>query len=155
MPRAFRHRWLISLAFWLSLFSSAALYGMVTLSPKLFAYLTLHREYQCNQWRLVSLEKQVTHLQRVIEAQTNDPAFVREQARSDFEVAGSEDERISVQSHLHLNIGTGNADLLVVPAELPWYAPLLTCVSRSAGGSSALLGAAAVLVLYAFALLHD
>jgi cell division protein FtsB len=147
--------WLTSLAFWLCLFAAGALYGTVTLSPKLLAFLTLNRQYHSNQWRLVSLEKQVGHLQKVIDAQKNDPAFVREQARSDFDVAGADDERIPVESHLRLNIGTGNADLQVVPAELPWYSPLLAVVARSRSVSNTLLGLAAVLVLYAFSLLYE
>ena len=147
--------WLTSLAFWLCLFAAAALYGTVTLSPKLLAFLTLTRQYQANQWKLVSVEKQVGHLQKVIDAQKNDPAFVREQARCDFDVASADDERIPVESHLRLNIGTGNPDLQVVPAELPWYSPLLAVVARSRNVSNTLLGIAAALVLYAFSLLYE
>ncbi|MGE5192991.1 MAG: septum formation initiator family protein [Deltaproteobacteria bacterium] len=147
--------WLTSLAFWLCLFTSAGLYATVTLSPKLLAFLTLNRQYHANQWKLVSLEKQVDHLQKVIDAQRNDPAFVREQARSDFDVAGPDDERIPVESHLRLNIATGKASLPVVSADLPWYSPLLAVVARSRNVSNALLGIAAILVLYAFALLYE
>jgi cell division protein FtsB len=147
--------WLTSLAFWLCLFAAAALYTTVTLAPKLLVFLTLNREYHANQWKLVSLKKQVDHLQKVIDAQKNDPAFVREQARSDFDVANPDEQRISVDSHLRLNIGTGNADLAVAPAELPWYAPLLATIARSRSVSNTLLGIAAILVLYAFALLYE
>ena len=146
---------LTSLAFWLCLVTSAVLYGTVTLSPKLLAFLTLSREYHTNQWQLVSLEKQVAHLQKVIDAQKNDPAFVREQARSDFDVANPEEQRISVESHLRLNIGTGSADLLVVPPDLPWYSVLLALVARSRSMANSVLAAAALLVLYAFAMLHE
>ena len=73
----------------------------------------------------MSLEKQVEHLQKVIDAQKNDPAFVREQARFDFDVASPDEQRIPVESHLRLNIGTGNADLAVVPAGTPLvFAPV-------------------------------
>src|SRR5262245_29239903 len=109
--------WLTSLAFWLCLFGAAALYGTVTLSPKLLAFLMLDREYHDNQWKLVSLEKQVERLQKVIDAQKNDPAFVREQARTDFPVARPDEQRIPVESHLRLNIGTGDADLAVIPGD--------------------------------------
>jgi cell division protein FtsB len=154
-PRESGNSWLTSLAFWLCLIMSAALYATVTLSPKLLAFLTLNREYRANQWKLVSLKTQVDHLQKVIDAQKNDPAFVREQARSDFEISSPDEQRIPVDSHLRLNIGTGNADLAVVPAELPWYSPLLAIVARSRSVSNTLLGIAAVLVLYAFALLYE
>src|SRR5579872_846799 len=109
-PRTTSPGWLTSLAFWLCLFVSAALYGSVTLSPKLLAYFTLNREYHANQWKLVSLEKQVARLQKVIDAQKNDPSFVREQARSDFDIASPDEQRIPVDSHLRLNIGSGAAE---------------------------------------------
>jgi cell division protein FtsB len=150
-----QHGWLTSLAFWLCLFTAAALYATVTLSPKLLAYLTLNRDYHANQWQLVSVKKQVDHLQKVIDAQKNDPAFVREQARSDFDVASPDEQRIPVDSHLRLNIGTGSADLVVVPPDLPWYAGLLAGVARSRPAANALLGLAAFLVLYSFTLLYE
>jgi len=149
-----RQGWLASLLFWLCLFTAAALYGTVTLSPKLLAFLVLDREYRINQWRLVSQERQVAHLQRVIEAQTNDPAFMREQARSDIDVANSDEQRIPVDSHLRLNIETGNSALPAAHTELPHYAVLLEFVARSHRVGNALLSAAAILVLYAFARLY-
>lgn len=149
-----RQSWLVSLLFWLCLFTAAALYATVTLSPKLLAYLVLDREYRLNQWKLVSQERQVAHLQRVIEAQTNDPAFVREQARSDFSISDSDEQQIPVEAHLRLNIETGNSALPAVQPELPRYAVLLEFVARSHHVGNTLLGAAAILVLYAFARLY-
>ena len=152
---ATRDDWLTSLGFWLCLVAAAALYATVTLSPKLLTFLTLNRAYRVNQWKLVSLERQVDHLQKVIDAQKNDPAFVREQARFDFDTASPDEQRIPVESHLRLNIGTGAANLQVAPAELPWYSPLLAAVGRSRHVSNALLFIAALLVLYAFAMLYE
>ncbi len=140
--------------FWLCLFTAAALYATATLSPKILAFLVLDREYRTNQWRLVSQERQVAHLQRVIEAQTNDPAFMREQARSDLGMADSDEQRIPVEAHLRLNIGSGNSGLSAMHAELPRYAVLLEFVASSHRVGNALLGAAAILVLYAFARLY-
>jgi cell division protein FtsB len=153
--RESRHGWLTSLAFWLCLFVCAALYATVTLSPKLLAYLTLNRDYHANQWQLVSLKQQVDHLQKVIDAQKNDPAFVREQARNDFDVAGPDEQRIPVDSRLRLNIGTGNANLVVVPPDLPWYTGILAVVARSRAAANTLLGLAAFLILYSFTLLNE
>src|SRR5260370_22189775 len=150
-----RHGWLTSLAFWLCLFAAAALYATVTLSPKLLAYLTLNRDYHSNQWQLVSLKKQVDHLQKVIDAQKNDPAFVREQARSDFDVASPDEQRIPVDSHLRLNIGTGSADLVIVPPDLPWYAAWLAGVAPPRPAANTLLRLPAFPVPYSFAPLHD
>ncbi len=149
-----RQSWLVSLLFWLCLFTAAALYATVILSPKLLAFLVLDREYRMNQWKLVSLERQVAHLQRVIDAQTNDPAFMREQARSDLGMADLDEQRIPVEAHLRLNIESGNSGLSATQAELPRYAVLLDFVARSHRVGNALLGAAAILVLYAFSRLY-
>lgn len=149
-----RQGWLPSLAFWLCLFVAAAFYGTVTLSPKLLAYLVLDRQYRTNQWRLVLEEKQVERLKKVIEAQTNDPAFRREQARSDLDMAGADEQRIPVESHLRLNIETGTAGAPAARPELPAYAVLLEFVARSRSVGNTLLGAAAILVLYAFSRLY-
>lgn len=147
--------WLFSLAFWLCLFAAAGLYGAVALSPKLLTYFELSREHNSNQWRLVSLERQVAHLQRIIDAEKNDPAFVREQARTELEVAGPEEQRIEVESHLHLKIGTGSPDLATPPGTRAWYEPLLAFLAYSRSTSNLFLAAAAGLVLYAFTLLRD
>lgn len=154
LPRAPRQGWLASVLFWVCLFTAAALYATVTLSPKLLAYLALDRECRINQWKLVSQERQVAHLQRVIDAQTNDPAFVREQARSDVGTAAQDEQRIPVDPHLRLNIETGNSGLPVAHTDLPGYAVLLEFVARSRRVGNALLGAAAILVLYAFSRLY-
>ena len=149
-----RQSWVISLAFWLCLFTAAGLYGTVTLSPKLLAFLVLDRDYRRNQWRLVLQERQVAHLQKVIDAQTNDPAFRREQARSDLDVADSNEQRIPVDSHLRLNIEAGNAGLPATHTDLPRYTALLEFVARSHRVGNAFLATAAILVLYAFARLY-
>jgi len=147
--------WITSLAFWLCLFTSAVLYGTVSLAPKLVAYFNLSRDYQANRWKLFSVEKQVDRLEKVIEAQTNDPAFVREQARSAFDVASPDEQRIPVDSHLRLNIESGGAERPAAPRALPWYAPILGLVASSRVLGDAMLGMAAVLVLYAFGRLYD
>jgi hypothetical protein len=53
-----------------------------------------------------------------------------------------------------LNIETGSAGLPAVSPDLPRYATLLEFVARSHRVGNALLGAAVILVLYAFARLY-
>src|SRR5436190_77972 len=138
--------WLTSLAFWACLFMAAALYAAVALAPKLLAYLALEREFEANQWRLIALDRQVSHLEKVIEAQTHDPAFVREQARSAFDMTSPDEQRIPVDSHLRLSIEAAPAAANSPARSLPWYSPLLAAVARSRDAGSALLGVAAALV---------
>lgn len=142
-----------SLTFWLCLFTAAALYAAAALSPKLYVHGALQAEYQSNQWQLVSLERQVAQLRRVTEAQRNDPAFVRAQAQSDFEVPAPGEERIPVDSHLTLQIGPGRAEATARRTALPAYMPLVGRIAASRTWSDALLATAAALVIGAFALL--
>lgn len=147
--------WATSLLFWVCLFLAGGLYAAVALSPKLLAYLALEREFSANQWRLVALDRQVSHLEKVIEAQTHDPAFVREQARSAFDVASPDELRIPVDRHLRLNIEAAALEPQLPPRTHPWYAPLFSAVARSHELGNALLGAAAALVLFAFTFLNE
>ena len=149
------HAWLTSLAFWSCLFTATGLYAIVVLSPKLLTYLILDREYVANQWRLVELSRQVAHFDKVIQAQTQDPAFIREQARAAFDVAPPNEQRIPVDSHLRLNIELGTKPPARPSRSLPWYAPLLGTVANSRPAGNVLLGSAAILVLFAFAFLFE
>lgn len=150
-----RHGWVTSLAFWLCLLAAAGLYAGVALSPRLLDFLTLRRDYHENQLQLVAVERQVGHLQKVIDALRHDPAFAREQARADFDVAAGNEQRIPVDGHLTLNIGTGKPDLSVIPPDLPWYAVLLQLIAHSRGLSNGMLVASGLLTVYAFAFLQE
>lgn len=150
-----RQSWLVSLAFWLSLLFSAGLYAAVALSPKLLATVTLSRQREENQLRLVALEKQVQHLQKVIEALKHDPNFAKELARTDFETAYPDEQRIPVDSHLSLNMRSAGPDLAVAASNLPWYTPLLSAVANNREASNTLLTVAALLVIYAFTFLQE
>jgi len=149
------HAWLTSLAFWCCLFVAAGLYATVVLSPKLLAYLILDREYVANQWRLVELSREVAHFDKVIQAQTHDPAFIREQARDAFDVAPPNEQRIPVDSHLRLTIELATKPPAMPSRTLPWYTPVLGTVANSRGVGNFLLGSAAILVFFAFAFLFE
>jgi cell division protein FtsB len=141
-----------SLLFWLCLFAAAALYAGVALSPKLIAHAALRETSDANQRRLVSLERHVEQLRRVIAAQKDDPAFLREQARSDFDITKPGEQRIPVEPHLTLQIGAG-LDTAAPQAAPPAYMPIAQIIAGSRSIADCLLAAAAVLVVGAFTLL--
>lgn len=143
---------LCSLAFWLCLFTAAALYAAVVLSAKLCTYGALQAEHESNQWRLVALEKQGEHLRQVIEAQ-KDPAFVREQARADFDMSRADEQRIPVDSHLTLHIGPASGTTPARRVEPPAYARPARAIAASRRLGNGMLAAAAALVVAAFTLL--
>lgn len=142
-----------SLAFWLCLFAAAGLYAVVALSSKLCAYCTLDAEHESNQWRLVALERQIGRLRQVIAAQHDDPAFVREQAQSDFALSRPDEQRIPVESHLTLHIGPGQPELAPRSVSLPAYLPYVRSIAGSREMGDAILASAAALVIGAFTLL--
>lgn len=142
---------LASLAFWICLFAAAAMYGLVALSSKVVAWEALSTAHEGHQRRLVELEQQIGRVRRFIAAQRNDPEFLREQARTDFELHRPNEERIPVDSHLTLRIDAGPAEAASRPAPLPVYVPLIREIARSRRLSDLLLAAAASLVVGAFA----
>ena len=146
---------LSSLIFWICLFVAAGMYATVSLAPKLLAYLDLELDYRFNQWKLVELDRQVSHLDKVIEAQTSDPAFIQEQVRSSFDITRPDEQRVSVEPHLRLNIEVAAPTARNLAPTWPWYAPLVAVVARSREIVTALLCTAAALVLFAFTFLYD
>jgi hypothetical protein len=144
---------LSSLIFWLCLFAATALYAAATLSPKLLAHETLRARHETSQWQLVSIEQHVERLRKVIAAQKGDPAFVREQARTDFELSHPDEQRIPVEPHLMLQIGTPGAELAAGRGSDPVYLSAVRAIASSCPLRDSLLAAAAILIVAAFTLL--
>lgn len=144
---------LSSFVFWVCLFVAAGCYACVVLAPKLIVYETLTAEHDANHWRLVALERQVEGLRKIIVAAQNDPAFVRELARSDFEVAHPDVQRIPVDPHLMLQIGGSRSEAPLRRGTLPAYAPALRWFAASPNLGSVLLAVASGLIISAFTLL--
>lgn len=141
---------LSSLAFWVCLFAAAGCYALVVLAPKLCAFCALDAEHESNQWRLVALEHQIARLKSVTEAQQRDPAFIRQQAESDFAVAPADEQRIPVEAHLTLHIGSAQPEPGRRAVSLPPYFSIVWFVSRSREIGDGLLAVAAILVVGAF-----
>lgn len=145
----------VSLTFWLTLLAAAGLFAGVSLSPKLSAYLKLQEQFRTQQQELVDLEQEHRELDRVIAALKDDPNFAAELARLEFDAVRPGEEILSVDGSLALEphaISKPHESRAVTrSAWQPWvevlayYQPLRT----------ALLAAAAILVLWAFGWLQD
>ncbi|MCY2965737.1 MAG: septum formation initiator family protein [Planctomycetota bacterium] len=150
----------VSFAFWLCLFACAAVYAVVFLAPKLIKNAELTRAERASQWRLIELQRRIDYLERLATAYEVDPAFVREKARSEFDVRPPGEEVIPVPGHLTLQIGSrakatpaGERVSDSIPSE-PWYLPYLrTLVSRPQLGT-VLLTVTAVVMVFAFTFLQ-
>lgn len=145
----------VSLMFWLTLLAAAGLFAGVSLSPKLATYLTLQEQFRSQQQELIDLEQGHRELDRVIAALKDDPNFAAELARLEFDAVRPGEEILSVDGSLslepHAVAKPHQGPTVTRSAWQPWvevlayYQPLRT----------ALLVAAAVLVLWAFGWLQD
>lgn len=144
----------ISLAFWLCLALSAALFAVVALSPKFLVYLQLRGQFDANQVRLVNLETQAERLQRVIDAIRNDKDFASELTRIEFDAIRPDEEVIPVDSTLELdNRALAAPESATEPAR-KWYAPIVQFVANDRNTRVTLLGSAAILIVISFTILQ-
>ncbi len=144
----------ISLAFWLCLLLSAALFGLVALSPKLFVYLQLRSQFDSNQSRLVHLELQADQLQRVIHAIKNDKDFASELTRIEFDAVRPGEEVIPVESTLKLDARAVSAQVPVPTSVHVWYEPGVEFLASNGAVRGTLLTGAALLVVISFSMLQ-
>jgi len=144
----------ISLAFWLCLLVSAALFAVVALSPKFLVYLHLRSQFDVNQSRLVTLEHQAGQLQRVIDAIRGDKDFASELTRIEFDAVRPDEEVIPVDVALKLDARAFEMPL-PNPAEVSmWYEPGVKYLASDGSLRVSLLGTAALLVVVSFTMLQ-
>ena len=149
-----RYGWVISFAFWLSLFFAAALYGVVALAPKYLTYVEEQNDYAANQMVLVKLESRVIDLERVAHAMQHDPQFSAELARREFNAAEPGDERIPVGRELQLE-AVANTEVEKPAVSPPIHRPLLLMAAGNETLRRSLLASAVVILLLSFTFLHE
>ncbi|MBS0201298.1 MAG: hypothetical protein JSS49_00255 [Planctomycetes bacterium] len=140
----------VSLLFWLSLLTAAALFAAVGLSPKLIERSRLRDQYDANQFRLVQIERQNEQLQRVVDAIRTDSEFAAEMTRIEFDAVRHDEEIIPVDAGLRLSprdVGIPHSPAVVAQV---WYRPLLVPFAENDSLRMSLLGTAAALVVIAF-----
>ena len=140
----------ISLAFWSCLLFASCLFGIVALSPKFLTYLQLRNQFDANQQRLVSLEKQAGKLQRVIDAIHTDKEFSAELTRIELDAVRPGEEVLPVDSALELD----HRDLADTTSESgPLkrnYEPFVQMVSSDEHLRMTLLAVSALIIVFAF-----
>jgi cell division protein FtsB len=143
----------ISLFFWLCLIIACALFGVVSLSPKLLVYFQLRDQFEANQRKLVSLESQAEELQRVIQAIQTDAEFAAELTRIEFDAVRPDEEVIPVDVSLKLDsrVAARQSD---GKAFHEWYEPLVKTAAADERLRFGSLAIAGVLVIIAFTMLQ-
>ncbi len=145
-----------SLGFWSLLLVAAGCFAAVTLAPKMLQTLRLRQTYELRQHQLVALEGELSTLHRVIDALEHDPAYAREMAQLDLEKHSTNEDVIQVDPELRLDPRTATtaSHVSTRPPTDPWE-PTLVVLATDTTLRTALLSAAATLLLAAFTFLHD
>jgi len=142
-----------SLIFWVCLLIATGLFGLVSLAPKFCDYLQLRSNFDTNQRKLVALEQQADKLGRVVHAIQNDPDFVAELTRIEFDAVGPDEEVIPVERDLQFDARQDQSPVLEPNDVLEWYKPYVTVLASNSNLRISLLGTAAVLVIVSFTML--
>ena len=146
---------LVSISFWLTLLFSATLYASAALSPRLVTWQGLRSDFYANQVRLVQLESQVRELDRIADELESDPRFAAELARVDFRARRSGEVVIPVEDRLSLRSLVPATPVGRPPVESRWYRAPAHRLAGSGGLRNAVLLTSALLLIAAFAILHD
>ena len=142
---------LVSVAFWLCLLSSAALFASVSLAPRLVEW---HELQLSTIDRQQQLELHVQHLEKVVHALEHDPHFREEVARREIgDDAG--DHSIPLDKSLTVDMTAPRTSGPNVPLVVPWYIPILKTLAVPSDWRRRVLWISAGLCLIAFVGLRD
>jgi cell division protein FtsB len=145
----------VSFAFWVCLLVSAGCFAAVALAPKCVQWQRLNEQFAANQHRLVTVENQTLQLREVVAALNEDPLFAEELARVEFDAFQPGEEMIPVDRRLRLDPQASLASLARPKLETPVWQPLVIVLAGDRNVRTALLLAAAVLVIVSFTWLQD
>lgn len=142
--------WISSLLFWFQLLLAVALYAAVSLAPKLNVMVKLQTEFLKTQSQLVSLENQVSEMQKVVKALESDPRILKQLARLEWDAARPGEERIELSPDLTLQRRITQQREHSPEISRAWYMPLLTTFAENRQLRTTCLSVAAALVLISF-----
>jgi cell division protein FtsB len=140
---------IVSLAFWLSVLTAAALYAGATIAPKTVSLQHREDELTRQSRRVEALATRVGELERVAEALQSDPDYISASARKQLGTKVEGETLILVESRET----PSPEDSAVLATTSP-----ATMIARIGGDPllrARMLTAAAALILLAFTFLHD
>jgi cell division protein FtsB len=140
---------LVSLAFWLSLLTAAAMYAGATIAPKTVSLQRREDELTRQSQRVEALATRVGELELVAEALQNDPDYISASARKQLGTKADGETLIPVESRET----PAAEDVAVIASTWP-----SSMIARIAGDSllrARMLTAAGALILLAFTFLHE
>lgn len=144
---------LISVAFWSTLFVSALMYASVSLSPKLADWISVRKQHAANAMRLQELEDEADYLERVAAALKSDPEFAQRLVNA-TQSGSNQHEFVPVSDSLIF--GGTTAELSVAqPLVQPAVADVVMHLASHQRHRMWLLFGAAGLTILAFTLLNE
>jgi len=144
---------LISVAFWSTLFVSALMYAAVSLSPKLADWISVRKQHAANVMRLQELDDEADYLERVAAALKSDPEFARRLVHA-TQSGSTPHEFVPVSDSLIFG-GTNAKSTVARPLVQPAVADVVMHLARHQQHRRWLLFGAAGLTLLAFTLLNE
>jgi hypothetical protein len=141
--------------FWGTMLTACALYAVVALSSKLVVYQHIRNEHYQTQVNLVTLERQVMYLKKVMHALEHDPHFAAEQARVELGAERPGEDQIAVDESLHFTPDPVFDPSVFRDSILPWYTSLLEVFATNEKTRRGLLIAAATMALLAFTFFQE
>ena len=145
---------LVSIAFWMCLLSSAALFASVSLAPRLVEWHELQLSTIDRQQQLVELEMHIQHLDQVVHALEHDPHFRAEVTRREIG-SGVDDGSIPLDKSLTVDMTAPRTSGPNIPLVVPWYIPILKTLSVPSDWRRRVLWISAGLCLIAFVGLRE
>ncbi len=145
---------LVSIAFWMCLLSSAALFASVSLAPRLVEWHELQLSTIDRQQQLVELEMHIQHLDQVVHALEHDPHFRAEVTRREIG-SGVDDGSIPLDKSLTVDMTAPRTSGPNIPLVVPWYIPILKTLSVPSDWRRRVLWISAALCLIAFVGLRE
>ena len=131
---------LISIAFWMCLFTSAALLASVSLAPRIVEWHSASLTTLNRQQQMVRLERQIQQLEKLTHALEFDSHLRRE----------LDEGQVSLDELVSLNVEAPN-----VPLTVPWFIPVLKAIAVAGDWRRRILWLSAGLCVFAFVVLRD
>lgn len=139
----------VSLAFWLSLLTAAALYAGATIAPKTVSLQRRENELTRQSRRVEALATRVGELELVAEALQNDPDYISASARKQLGTKADGETLIPLESR-----ETPQPENSTV-ATVTWPSSMIARIAGDSLLRARMLTAAGALILLAFTFLHE